>query len=150
MGIGTYAFGTGPQGLDPVASPSTRTVPTQPVAVQYDPRTRTFVQNADGQMAGVDPVDQAVVMAVSILKSTLASVPDFGLLSSGLARAPRAKVKTIATDRVKVAIKRWIDSGDVTLIDVDPFVATDPGQRGRVVLTVSYRNNRTGSVQTVA
>ena len=142
MGAGSGSAGVGLAGVDPL--PLSVTPGPMTGAAQYDPRTRTLVMNADGTIATVDPVDQEVAFCLTIKKGTISSNPTRGFDWDRLRATPSSSRAHAATDLVKLALRKPLSRGDITIISVQLF--DSPGRLG---LITTYANNRlAGAPQT--
>lgn len=138
---GLSLAGTQLAGAEALPGPSAPTKRTTFAAISYDPATRTFNPNV-----AMHPVDQAVNLALTVAFGALKSVPTAGITKVSL-RAPGSTLNRRALDAVRVALKRQLDAGDITLVSVVPV--TDPSTAGRLILAVTYRNLRTNTTPTV-
>lgn len=138
MGAGAFPAGRGLAGLDPVAAPSPAPGRTPaPSALYYDPATRAFAVDTDGNpVGGMLPVDQAVALALAVPLGAIASVPDqgIGLLAAVNAVAP-ARRAAVATNVVRDHLSSLIRAGAVELLGVE--VQAQPP--ARLMLAVTYR-----------
>lgn len=70
MGAGDFAAGDGPAGEDPVAPASPASNNSPPAAPFLDLGSKNFLLNADGTVASMHPVDQAVQWSFAIRRGT--------------------------------------------------------------------------------
>ena len=145
MGAGSYAAGTGFAGADPVAPFSAVVTSSTPQAVMFDIGSRTLVQNADGTMKAVHPVDQEVMLCLGVEAGKVSSVPDLGHRIKRIARAGGPSVVANVQDAVKLALANVLKRKDIQINRIDVDVTT---VRGRIVAAVEYLNLRTKQVQT--
>ena len=145
MGAGSTYAGAGLAGADIQAS-SPAAVPMANAA-QYDPRLRIIVQNADGTVATVHPVDQTVAYCLTIKKGTISSDPARGFDWEKLrATAPAARARA-AKDLVNLALAAPLAAGDVKILKV--VLDQAPGRMGVSTTYINLRLYGSGS-QTLA
>lgn len=140
MGFGSSPFGTSPWGADPVVAPSTRIVAPPVGAMKFDGATRTFVQNVDGTMAGIHPVDQEVALALSLEEGAVGSTKGLGHHVRRIKRSVGPTVIADVTDAVKFALRRPLSRKDIVILSID---VDNTRVRGRIVIAVQYVNLRT-------
>lgn len=140
MGLGNTPLGLlCVLGADPVQVVAAGPSSTPPTALQFDPSTRQFVQNADGTMASIHPVDQRVALAIFIEEDSIGSQTTLGnKLRKLLERIDPNKVVPVATAEIKRVLQTMIDAGDVILVGV----TVDQSVTQRVGLAVTYVNTR--------
>ena len=148
MGFASKPFGTAPWGADPVVGPSVRLLPGQIAAAQFDGASRAFLQNADGSISGIHPVDQEVALALSLEDGAIGSLSGAKAVGHRLRKIKRSQGPTVvadAQDAVRYALRRVIARHDISIqsIDVDNTTV-----RGRIVVAVAYINLRTGAAAT--
>jgi hypothetical protein len=138
MGLGQAPFGIGLCGFDPVSPASPAPSYQGPRAVFIDTATRDAVLLSDGTFQAVHPVDQAVLIALTINLGTLGSVPTEGQGFTAIAYST-ADITARVSDAVRVALKTITDRGDATVLGIRvqriPF---------GWVSEVTYRNNVLG------
>jgi hypothetical protein len=128
-------------GLDPQLPALVLPTPAYPTALAFDPSVRQYVQNADGTMESLDPVDAAVALALGIEFGKLPSAATFGQkLRTILNRVSPARQQNIATQEVLRVLGTLISNGDITLRSVTVQTA---GSLGQTSVTVNYTNLRT-------
>lgn len=136
MGAGDMLAGDGLAGDDSLLAPVE--IPhVRPAAIFFDGATRDWPLDADGHYIGIHPVDAAMQMAVMVGVGTLpASTTTGNTLPSNEYLDPRtidAKVK----DAIRIATKRLVDRGDVTIDSVTPEI-----RGGSLFVEVAYFNER--------
>lgn len=136
-GAGAYPAGIGPAGFDDPANADSRSAPL-PVAAFYDPATRTFPQNDDGEAVGVHPVDQEVAIRVTIPKGSIRCAPNVGISWARLRVASSRTMQKTVDDEVKASLATLIEAGDITLYG-SPL---HEDAHGAPLFYVDYRNNR--------
>ncbi len=136
-GAGAYPAGIGPAGFDPAADADSKTAPL-PVAAFYDPSTRSFPFNADGEAVGVHPVDQEVALRVTVPRGSIRFAPNVGITWSRLRVASSRTMQKTVDDEVKTSLTTMIEAGDITLYG-SPL---HEDARGAPLFYVDYRNNR--------
>lgn len=137
MGAGDYPTGIGPAGFDPPTT-ADRLIPTLPLSGYFDPHTRDFPLDENGEIEGVHPVDQAVAMALGIVLAGASPAPAAGLDIERIKTASRAALQSTITDAVKVALADLISRADIAFIAA-PLV---PTANGRPFFEVVYTNLR--------
>jgi hypothetical protein len=144
MGFASQPFAVAPWGADAVAAPSAQVSTTaSPTALAFDIGTKSFLQNADGTMKSIHPVDQEVNLALGIEAGAIASAVDVGHRMRRILRASGPTVAAAARDEVNRVLARLLARRDIKLLGVD----VDTTTRGRIVAIVRYVNLRTGAVQ---
>jgi hypothetical protein len=139
MGTGLFAAGLGRAGTDPVYVPAIATPPTLPAAVKWDPNARQWVQNADGTMAAVHPVDQIVALRLTLEEGSVPSARSVGNnVRRRIARVAPARVPSIIADEVRLVLSDLIANGDVRVVSI----TVDQTMPGRVTFAVTYLNLR--------
>lgn len=146
-----FPAGFGLAGLDPVqppgASPPVGLTPLQsyaqalgvatPLVLAYSPVVQGFVQNADGTLQGVHPIDQQVALALFIPLGSIPSAPKVGANFAGvLSRVDPQRAKAIATSELNRCLASLIAQNSILLLNFDVTV-TAPG---RFILAVAYTN----------
>ena len=136
MGMGDFPAGCGPAGLDPIVATTARAKKSPPQALQYDLATRRFVQNADGSMASVHPIDQQVDLAMGIALGSLPGTPTQGNRLRRIQRAAGQTLQREVEDAVYDALNLLTTAKKITVLAV--LVATPaPGQ---VIVQLVYVN----------
>lgn len=139
MGGYLYPAGVSPAGRDPTVFLAPPPIVVTPRAVKFNPTTKQFVMNADGQLADVHPVDAAVARILCIEQGSVPSQPSLGTRLRALTnRVDPRQVPNIALNEVKRALQPYIDRGDVLLVSVTADVSTP----GRTIFVVQYVNMR--------
>lgn len=142
MGAGNFPAGTGfgeKAGLDPIYVPTPTVRRALPQALVFDPGARAYVQNADGTMASIDPVDSEVALLLGIEFGSIPSAATFGQkLRAVLTRTPPARQQAIATQEVSRVLGRLMASGAINLISV--AVDSSGAKRGAISIGVTYQN----------
>lgn len=141
-----YPAGSGPGGFSPVLSPGPVTARIPPRALNYDPRTRDFTTTANLYDA-IHPVDQAVILRLTIERGSIKSYPDFGIPLASIRRAGGPTLGQQATDCVNVALADLLSPKKIEVQRIETDVAT----RGQVKIAVTYKNlvsKRIGTVET--
>ena len=139
MGAGSFPAGMGGAGVDPSYVPLSAPAYTPPRALMFDPRVRQFVQNADGSMADVHPVDAQVVYLLFFEAKSSPSQPALGTrIRKRITRVNPKQIPAIVLDEVKTTLGKLIAAGDITLVSV----TVDQNSPGAVFYTVSYVNLR--------
>ncbi len=135
MPLGSYPAGIGPAGYDPVVPPYAPRNVRPPVSLRFDGTTRDFPIDAHGFYGEVDPVDQAVALALMINEGVIAAVPDLGNRLRRITRVSPAVAKTTAEDYVRLALSSLIAAKSVSIEKLE--VQT---RRGVILVAVTYRN----------
>lgn len=140
MGAGSFGAGLGHAGMDPLILLAPPPVIVTPRALKFDPRTKQFVRNADGQMADVHPIDQAVAFLLWVEQNSVPSRPSLGArVRARTARADPRLIPGIVTDEVTTTLRPLANRGDITLLSVVVDTATNPGL---VAYAATYVNLR--------
>lgn len=139
MGFGSSPFGIGLFGADVVTASSTRlTVPPQ--AAMYDLKTKAFpLDEDDGTIVSVHPIDQIVALRVSMPLGTIKSLPTLGHEFAKLSRLAPDKVQPAAERLVTAMYADLVKRGDITILGV----RTATPVRGNNQVGIDYVNNRT-------
>lgn len=139
MGAGTFSAGSGGAGVDPGYVPPPPPAYTLPRALKFDPSVRQFVQNADGSMADIHPVDAQVAYLLFFEAGSSPSQPTLGTrIRQRTTRVNPKQVPAIVLDEVRSALGKLIAAGDVRLVTV----TVDQTSPGAIFYTVSYVNLR--------
>lgn len=141
MGFGSYPFGAGPFGYDPVTGAVIPAKVAAPTPI-YDPATKTFPLAADGTLADNHPVVLEVSLALGIRAGSIPSLASFGLRTERIRNARRDELQRTAEDEVELALSRLIERGDVELVSV-----TATAKAGVIRLEVVFRNLRDPETQ---
>lgn len=144
MGAGSFPAGEGFAGFDPGYTPPAAPLALRtPVAIEYDPATRTYVvQASDGTLVEIHPIDQQVAILLTIEDGSVPSTTGTGARFRKLvARADPANIPGIALNEAKRVLADLITSGDIELVSV----TTDTSVPGRVYIYVEYKNLRLAS-----
>ncbi len=142
MPAGSSPAGAGPAGFDPtVTSPPSDPATTR--ALRFDLATRRFVEDGTGGFVDVHPVDQKVALLLGTEQGSLPSTPTLGQrYRKRVNGIDPKKIPAVVLDETRVTLAPLIAAGDIVLLDVQ----TDASIRGRVVIAVTYRNLRSGTV----
>lgn len=146
MGAGDFCAGDGDAGEDPVAPPSPASDNVPPAAAYLDLGSKNFLLNADGTMASMHPVDQAVQWSFAIRRGTHKADQRIG---HTFFQAPpltgAAKQKDLeARAQDAFPFSKLIAQKDVQFIGV---TVADP-KKGETGIVVAYRNLRLDPTQT--
>lgn len=125
-----------PAGFAPVADLSFKPNLVLPQAMQIDGTTRDFVQNEDGQMASVHPVDQRVHVALTYRLGSIGSAADIGSGVRNIQHLRQEKINRQVQGAVGLALSAMIDNGDVVVQSVEGQIQ----DHGRLVTVVDYVN----------
>lgn len=132
-----YPAGTGPAGHEPVPPDPTRPAELAP-AVAFDPQTRTFLFDEEGEALLVHPVDQGVALALGFQVNGVAAAPGVGLDVARLKRTSPEAMQQAVLDVVRTALAPLIDAGDIAFYGA-PLM---PDADGRPWFFVDYANLR--------
>lgn len=139
MGAGSFPAGSGPAGEDPVAAASPASANVPPLAAYLDLGLRDFLLNADGTIASMHPVDQAVQWSFAIRRGKHKADQNVGhtFFESPPGLSGAAKVNDLSF-RAQDAypFSRLIKSGLVAFAGVD-VASPKSGETG---IAVRYRN----------
>lgn len=141
MGAGTYRAGIGLAGANPLATVGVQSTTGPQRAAKYDPFTKTFPLDANGNFIDVHPVDQGVAMALGISVGKLRSAPTTGHGLLALPRASPSKSKSDVTAAVNEALAPWVARGDIAIVSIDSDTP-NPNINGTTIVAVSYHNLR--------
>jgi hypothetical protein len=151
MGAGVYPAGYGPAGLDvvlpPGASPPVGLTPIQyypralgvstPLVLAYNPQVLGFVQNADGTLQGVHPIDQQVALALFIEYGSIKSAPTVGSkLRALLNRVDPNRAQAIAGGEIARCLGTLIAQNAILLLNL----RLEQSNPGRWLVAVAYTN----------
>jgi hypothetical protein len=142
MGAGDYEAGSGPAGSDPVVSTGPSIAKRYPVPI-FDPATKDFTLNSDGQYASTHPVDQAVALALGIQLGKVTSDVALGNSLKEIVKAGAPTLQSNVETRIRVALKTLLDAGDIEL----GTITVETAQFGGFAVAVPYRNLRVLSDQ---
>ncbi len=131
-GFGVLGFGTGPFGLGVPVSASVP--PDGPAGCRYlDSSSKDYFQDSTTrQLQQMPKVRQQVLLALTTLKGSATTLPEFGI------RLPRKmgdRFQAEVTNSVKLALKHLTDTQKVIRLD---SVLAEHGMGGRARITVSY------------
>jgi hypothetical protein len=137
MGAGDELFGEVIP--DPLAPANDPIIAARPPALLFDPVTRDFPLDANGQYVPIHPVDAAVEVALLHLANRIPCDPNSGWPEQKLGNYldPRTADKVSKIIRSQVVIARLVAAGDITIdrIDYD-------GSQGGPEAAFYYWNNR--------
>lgn len=140
MPLGAFPLGIGPAGHDPVADAAERAADQGPLGVFFDARTRDAKLRTDGTFEATHPVDQRVVVALTIANGGVKSAPTAGQSFTAikyLGPTLEAEVK----DAIRLALKAIVDARDINVIGIRVERV-----EGGFVFEIDYQNLRlTGS-----
>lgn len=150
-GSGSSAAGVGFAGYAPVGPRSTRQKGTLLRAINYDPWvkdfTTTLVVNGSVDLYdAIHPVDQQVVLALTIPLGSLKSAPTVGHRLIEVNRLTGSTLQRAVEDRIRLALKRLIDGQKITILSID--IDTSASLRGQLKVATSYQNLVTRRVYT--
>jgi hypothetical protein len=146
-----FPAGFGPAGLDPVqvpgASPPIGLTAIQyyaqalgvqtPLVLAYNPTVLGFLQNADGTLQGIHPIDQQVALALFIEYGSVSSAPQLGSkFRKVLQRLDPQRVKAVATSELNRCLGALIAQNAILLLSFK----VDQTVPGRTLLAVAYTN----------
>lgn len=141
MGAGNFPAGVGPAGLDPVYVATPTTPGTFPTALAFDPGLRGYVQNADGTMKSIDPVDAEVALLLGIEQGSIPSAATLGQkLRAVLTRTPPSKQKAIATQEVLRVLGPLLNAASPTIALINVAVDSSGAKRGAISIGITYQN----------
>ena len=139
MGMGLTPLGLGANAGQFFPQVVAQRTTTYPQAMQFDPGLRQFVQNADGSMASIHPVDQKVALALGIENGSIPSATSQGhKIRQLLNRLDPSKRPQVATQEVRRVLADMITAGDVILV----LVAVDASRGDSTRVNVTYVNTR--------
>jgi len=126
MGLGAYALGAEPAGLDPVLPPSPQAgVGAPPTALKFDLTLRQWVFNANGTLASVHPVDQRVVLALGFALGKIPAAPGIGNTLRSIPRVVPATIEAQVDSAVHAALDDMVTSGEITINEIDVWPQTN-------------------------
>lgn len=137
LGLGLDPFGDNRIGLDAIQPPE-RYALARIAAKKFDPKTRAFVVNIDGQYVGAHPVDQRVALILSNLRGSIPAVPQHGNPALGYTHMAADHVARVTKD-LEQLLSPLVQAKEIAvhLIDVaNPQNAT--------LMQVDYTNLITG------
>lgn len=139
MGAGDFAAGLGPAGFDPIES-STAVPAEAAAALKYDASRKDFVQDDDGRLEAVHPIDQQVALSVHLVQGTVSAVPSAGNTKRKVDSIGGKGFEADIRDRILTSnpLARLITNGDVTVA----AVLVETGEHGRLLAALEYFNNR--------
>ena len=136
MPLGAFPLGIGPTGHDPVADAALRAADQGPLGVFFDARTRDALLRTDGTFEATHPVDQRVVLALTLAKGGVKSAPTAGQTFTAieyLGPTLEARVR----DAIRVALKPITDARDINVIGLRVERV-----EGGFVFEIDYQNLR--------
>lgn len=142
MGLAEYPTGSTLLGMDAQIT-STVTRPTPPAALYVDGATKDFVQNEDGSLQEAHPIDAMMFNLCRIATGSLRGATGVGQ-SLSRRRYLETNMQAVVDDSIRRATSLLVEAGDVTLLRNEVQQS-----RGRMMVRINYRNNRTGKVENV-
>lgn len=112
------------------------------LADYIDPDTRDFAS----MLSTLDQIDAQVIIAITTKRGSGAAVMDVGH-KLHLIKKIRESIKTDITAEIKLALKRLVTNGDITMLPID-FTSVDPGSQ-QVNFVVKWKNLRSGTLNSV-
>lgn len=138
-GAGDSSAGTGPAGFAPIGPFSTRKTTTPPRATNYNPFTKDFTTSVTNGVAlydAIHPVDQQVILALSIPLGSLKSAPTVGHRLREVNRLSGPQLERAVQDRIRLALKSLVDRGKISILSVE----VDVHVSGQLKVATSYQN----------
>lgn len=123
---------------DPYAPPSALTKTRRPRALRFNPLTRDYDKDSEGRYVDVHPVDAWVVQQLLFAAGKIPAAPNVGQTYHEIRSAYGPDVQRDVENRTKLALKRCLDAGDISLVAIR-FVPI--GQYG-IAIQVDYVNER--------
>lgn len=149
-GVGSSAAGVGFAGYAPVGPRSTRQRDTRKRAINYDPWVKDFTTTESAGATelydAIHPVDQQVVLALTIPLGSLKSAPTVGHRLAEVNRLTGSTLVRAVEDRIRLALKRLIDGQKITILSID--IDASAALRGQLKVATSYQNLETRRVYT--
>lgn len=131
LDAGTVAAGTLYSPPPPPPPPA-----QQPAALLFD--GLDFPLDEGGQYKSAHPVDQEVALALMVGLQKLAAVPTVGSTLRDIQYAGGRTLVSDVTNRVRIALRRLYDRGDIEDISLDVQTPVP----GRIAIKYVYRNLR--------
>lgn len=137
-----YGAGSSPGGVGvlggPVETNTASVVIAKPTVAYFDPAIMSSPVATDTSIRSMHPVDQQVVLALSIEVGQIASVPDQGHTLGQLGRMAPAQYTAAALDAVQLALAGPLGRKDIDLLSVQAVSLP----YGNNQVAVRYRNLR--------
>ena len=112
------------------------------LADYISPDTRDFVS----MLETLDQIDAQVLIAITTKRGSGAAVMDVGHKLHEI-RKIRESIQTDITAGIKLALKRLVTNGDITMKPIE-FLTVDPGSQ-QVDFMVKWVNRRSGTLASV-
>lgn len=113
QGFGIFPLGGAPLGFDPVQDPPYRPPPrVLPAAIMFDMSNRTFPLDQDGRYLAMHPVDQWVLLSLSMVQGEAVSDDGLGITLSGITHLTH-KVPEHVRIIVRNKLKPKVDSSEI-------------------------------------
>lgn len=112
------------------------------LADYINPDTRDFAS----MLSTLDQIDAQVIIAITTKRGSGAAVMDVGHRLH-LIKKIRDSIKTDIAAEIKLALKRLVTNGDITMLPIE-FVAVDPGNQ-QVDFIIKWKNKRSGTLNSV-
>lgn len=133
MGLGEDPLGAPRLGLD--ATPRPERGKLAPIAAKiYNPKTKSFEVNQDGQYGGQHPVDQFVVMNCTLVLGTIRSAKSFGNPAQTYPVIGPREIDRVRK-RILQSLSPKVASGELRVHNVVVV-----SSRGRTLVGVDYTN----------
>lgn len=117
---------------------------TSPGSTKYDPATRDYRTDSSGNYRRVHWVDQAVSLALSVRRGSIAGAPEIGNTLGDVKLLP-ANPQSDAQDRVNQALATLLAAPPkVEVVSVD----VDTRAKNQYKVAVTYKNLLTGRIAT--
>lgn len=149
MPAGNAAAGIQPAGYDPRNAPAPGQRKLPPRAVNYDPRIRDFTTTVPvtGGLAlydAVHPVDQQVVLALTIDLGSLTSAPTVGNTYRQIQTLGIASLQNQVEDRTRAALKKLTDAQKIKILAIETDLTA--AKVGQLKIAVTYVNLLTAKI----
>lgn len=138
MGLGDFPCGDFPAGDDPTPARAAQRTVSPTVAALFDPSVKDFPLGANGQYLAIDPVDQRVALALTVVEETLAGNPEIGSGLRKIKYLDPKKINAAVTDTVKVALVSELSAKNIALVSID----IDMPNASALLVRVTYQNLR--------
>lgn len=111
----------------------------RPAAIHFDGTSRDFTRDSDGRYTAIHPVDSRVEMALMVEFGRFGSSASTGHSLRDIRYLDPTRLGAEVRDRVRRALKRLTDAGDITIenIEHDARAAS-----GALLVGVDYFNER--------
>lgn len=132
MTAGLYPAGVGPAGVAPVSTGTAYRV-TRPAAIRYEGETKDWALDSTGGYRRVTPVEQGVILSLSVKKGDLKSSPEIGHTLHEIAYLGTPDVESDARDRLlrSKPLASYIADGSAAVKRID-VQSTENSLRARV------------------